>query len=207
MNMTLKNKLFLLLSLTCTFVVPVTHAQEIDTTYINYRQPKKFKIAALEISGTQYLDKNIIRSLTGLKVGDQISIPGDEITKCIKNLWKQGLFGDVQIYADKFDGENIHLTVSILEKPRLNDITVKGLKKSEADDIKKKLDLLKGKPLTEALKLNIKNTITDQFEEKSYLHPVIDIVEKKDEGLLNSTSVIVNVDKGSKVKINCRIYS
>jgi outer membrane protein insertion porin family len=202
MNMTLKNKLFLLLSLTCTFVVPVTHAQEIDTTYINYRQPKKFKIAALEISGTQYLDKNIIRSLTGLKVGDQISIPGDEITKCIKNLWKQGLFGDVQIYADKFDGENIHLTVSILEKPRLNDITVKGLKKSEADDIKKKLDLLKGKPLTEALKLNIKNTITDQFEEKSYLHPVIDIVEKKDEGLLNSTSVIVNVDKGSKVKIN-----
>ncbi len=200
--MTLKNKLILILSLACTFAINVTHAQELDTTYINYKQPRKFKIASLEISGTQYLDKNIIRSLTGIKVGDQISIPGDEITKCIKNLWKQGLFGDVQIFADKFEGDNVYLTVSILEKPRLNDISVKGLKKSEADDIKKKLDLLKGKPLTEALKLNIKNTIKDQFEEKSYLHPEIDIVEKKDEGLLNSTSVIVNVDKGSKVKIN-----
>ncbi|MFN8236604.1 MAG: POTRA domain-containing protein [Chitinophagales bacterium] len=202
MKMTLKNKLILILSLACTFAINVTHAQELDTTYINYKQPRKFKIASLEISGTQYLDKNIIRSLTGIKVGDQISIPGDEITKCIKNLWKQGLFGDVQIFADKFEGDNVYLTVSILEKPRLNDISVKGLKKSEADDIKKKLDLLKGKPLTEALKLNIKNTIKDQFEEKSYLHPEIDIVEKKDEGLLNSTSVIVNVDKGSKVKIN-----
>ncbi len=200
--MTLKNKLILILSLACTFAINVSHAQELDTTYINYKQPRKFKIASLEISGTQYLDKNIIRSLTGIKVGDQISIPGDEITKCIKNLWKQGLFGDVQIFADKFEGDNVYLTVSILEKPRLNDISVKGLKKSEADDIKKKLDLLKGKPLTEALKLNIKNTIKDQFEEKSYLHPEIDIVEKKDEGLLNSTSVIVNVDKGSKVKIN-----
>lgn len=200
--MTLNNKLILILSLACTFALNVMHAQELDTTYINYKQPRKFKIAALEISGTQYLDKNIIRSLTGIKVGDQISIPGDEITKCIKNLWKQGLFGDVQIYADKFEGDNVYLTVSILEKPRLNDITVKGVKKSEADDIKKKLDLLKGKPLTEALKLNIRNTIRDQYEEKSYLHPVIDIVEKKDEGLLNSTSVIVNIDKGSKVKIN-----
>ncbi|MCC6582342.1 MAG: BamA/TamA family outer membrane protein [Chitinophagales bacterium] len=200
--MTFTKKIAILLIFGSWFLINNSNAQQIDTSIVNYKDPKKFRVAAVEISGTQFLDKNIIRSLTGIKIGDLISIPGDDITKCIKNLWKQGLFGNVKIYADKFEGENVYLTVDVLEKPRLNEITLKGLKKSDADDLKKKLDLLKGKPLTEALKLNVRNTIADQFEDKSYLRPMIDIVEKKDEGLVNSSSLIVNVDKGKKVKIN-----
>ena len=200
--MTFNKKIATLIVFSFWLFVHSSKAQQIDTAVVNYKDPKKFRIAAIEISGTQFLDKNIIRSLTGIKVGDLISIPGDDITKCIKNLWKQGLFGNVRIYADKFDGENVYLSIDVQERPRLNEITLKGLKKSDADDLKKKLDMLKGKPLTDALKLNIRNTIIDQFEDKSYLNPVIDIVEKKDEGLVNSTSLIVNVDKGNKVKIN-----
>ena len=161
--MTFTKKIAILLIFGSWFLINNSNAQQIDTSIVNYKDPKKFRVAAVEISGTQFLDKNIIRSLTGIKIGDLISIPGDDITKCIKNLWKQGLFGNVKIYADKFDGENVYLTVDVLEKPRLNEITLKGLKKSDADDLKKKLDLLKGKPLTEALKLNVRNTIADQF--------------------------------------------
>jgi len=168
----------------------------------NYKEPKKFKVAGIEINGTQYLDKNIIRSLTGIKIGDAVTVPGDDLTKSIKNLWKQGLFGDIKIFADKVEGELIYLSIDVQEKPRLNDISIKGLKKSEADDLKKKFELLKGKPLTDALKVNIKNIIVDKYEEKSYLNPIIDIKDKKDEGLVNSASLIVTVDKGNKVKIN-----
>lgn len=200
--MTHTTKNILLLTFGFLFFFYHASAQQIDTTVVNYKEPKKFKLAALEISGTQFLDKNIIRSLTGLKVGDAITVPGDDITKCIKNLWKQGLFGNVKVFADKFEGENVYLTIEVLEKPRLNEITLKGLKKSDADDLKKKLEVLKSKPLTDALKLNIRNTIIDQFEDKSYLNPVINIVEKNDEGLINSVSLVVNVDKGNKVKIN-----
>jgi outer membrane protein insertion porin family len=205
MQMTFKSIHFLLM-LGFWFLIHPLHAQQIDTSRVNYKEPKKYKVAALEITGTQYLDKNIIRSLTGIKIGDQISVPGDDITKCIKNLWKQGLFGNVQVLANKFEGDSVYLTVDVLEKPRLNEITIRGIKKSEADDLKKKLEVLKGKPLTDALKLNIRNTIADQFEDKSYLHPVIDIVEKKDEGLINSSSVVVNIDKGSKVKIDDLVF-
>jgi len=200
--MTFSKKNTVLLLIGFLFACHSSIAQEIDTTIVNYKTPKKFKIAALEITGTQYLDKNIIRSLTGIKVGEQVTIPGDDITKCIKNLWKQGLFGNVMVYADKFEGESVYLTIDVQERPRLSEITLRGLKKSEADDLKKKLDVLRAKPLTDALKQNIQNTIADQFEDKSYLHPQITIVEKKDEGLLNSASIIVNVDKGNKVKIN-----
>jgi len=172
----------------------------------NYKEPKKFKVAGIEINGTQYLDKNIIRSLTGIKIGDAVTVPGDDLTKSIKNLWKQGLFGDIKIFADKVEGELIYLSIDVQEKPRLNDISIKGLKKSEADDLKKKFELLKGKPLTDALKVNIKNIIVDKYEEKSYLNPIIDIKDKKDEGLVNSASLIVTVDKGNKVKINNMNY-
>ncbi len=200
--MTFSKKIAILLIFGFWFLINPIIAQQIDTAIVNYKDPKKFRIAALEITGTQFLDKNIIRSLTGIKIGDLIAIPGDDITKSIKNLWKQGLFGNVSVYANKIDGENVYLTIDVLEKPRLNEITLKGLKKGDADDLKKKLDLLKGKPLTDALKLNVRNTIADQFEDKSYLNPIINIVEKKDDGLVNSTSLIVNVDKGKKVKIN-----
>lgn len=206
MKMKFRLHLSLLLILGCWFVVNTAKAEQIDTTIVNYKDPKKFKVAAIEINGTQYLDKNIIRSLTGIKIGEAISIPGDEITKCIKNLWKQGLFGNVKIYADKFAGDSVYLAIDVLEKPRLNEITIKGVKKSEADDLKKKLEVMKGKPLTDALKLNIKNTIVDHYEDKSYLRPVINVVEKKDEGLINSMSVVVNIDKGSKVKIDDLIF-
>ncbi|HQG38496.1 MAG TPA: POTRA domain-containing protein, partial [Chitinophagales bacterium] len=200
--MILSKKITTLLIFGFLFAYHSTNAQVIDTAIVNYKEPKKYKIAALEISGTQYLDKNIIRSLTGLKMDENISIPGDEITKCIKNLWKQGLFGNVSVYADKFEGDKVYLTIDVQERPRLSEITLRGLKKSDADDIKKKLETLKGKPLTDALKQNIRNIIVDKFEEKSYLHSVVTIVEKKDEGLVNSASVVVNVDKGNKVQIN-----
>jgi outer membrane protein insertion porin family len=58
-------------------------AQQLDTTKINYKEPKKYRLTSLDITGTQYLDKNIIRSLTGIKVGEMITVPGDEITKCL----------------------------------------------------------------------------------------------------------------------------
>lgn len=200
--MTLKKYITLLLIFGSWFVANSAKAQQLDTTKINYKEPKKYKLTSLDITGTQYLDKNIIRSLTGIKVGEMITVPGDEITKCLKNLWKQGLFGNVQIFASSMQGDSIALVIDVVEKPRLNEIIIKGLKKSDKEDIKKKLDVLRGKPITDALKLNVKNTIVDQFEEKSYLRPIIDIVEKKDEGLINSSSIIVNVDKGNKVKIN-----
>lgn len=199
--MTLK-KYTLLWLIGCWFVAKPAMAQTADSVLMNYKEPKKFKVAAMDIVGTQFLDKSIIRSLTGIKVGESITVPGDDITKCIKNLWKQGLFGDIKVYASKVEGDSIFLTVSVLEKPRLNDITIKGIKKGDADEIKKKLEVLRGKPLTDALKTNIRNTVIDQYEDKSFLNPIIDITEKKDEGLVNSSSLLVVVDKGSKVKID-----
>jgi outer membrane protein insertion porin family len=205
MNIKINKYFFLTLLL---LVNTYTALAQADTTGTNevfildYKKPKIFTIEAVEIVGTSFLDKNIIRSLSGLKIGDKISVPGDDISKAIKSLWKQGLFGDIQIQASKIIEDKIYLDIVVLEKPRLNTITINGIKKGEKEDVAKKLDALRAKPITDALKANIKNIIADFYEEKSYLYPIIDVVEVKDSGLINSTSVIVNVDKGPKATIN-----
>ena len=66
--MTFTKKLSALLLIGFLFSFYFSEAQSIDTSLINYKNPKKYKLAALEISGTKYLDKNIIKSLTGIKI-------------------------------------------------------------------------------------------------------------------------------------------
>jgi outer membrane protein insertion porin family len=192
-----------ILSFNNTFAQETEPTKTSDNVFIlDYKKPQTFTIEAVEIIGTTYLDKNIIRSLSGLKVGSTITVPGDDISKAIKSLWKQGLFGDIQVQASKIVGDKIYLDIVVEEKPRLNTITILGIKKGEKEDIAKKLDALRAKPITEALKANIKSIVADFYEEKSYLYPIVDVVESKDSGLINSNSVIVNIDKGPKVTIN-----
>lgn len=178
-------------------------SQGLDSLTIDYSNPKKYILASYEVTGTNFLDKNIIKSLTGLVAGEEILIPGEDISKAIRNLWKQGLFSDVSVFINKIDGDKVHLEIRIQEKPKLStfEFSGKNMKKGTIEDYNKKLDILKGKPVTEALKLNVKNTIGDVLQEKKYLYPTITITEKKDSTLPNSAILMVNVDPGYKIKV------
>ena len=68
-----------------------------DTVSLN----QEYEIANIKVVGTTYLDGNTLVSLTSLKVGDRIKIPGDDISNAIKKLWKHGLVGDVKILIEK----------------------------------------------------------------------------------------------------------
>ena len=72
-----------------------------DAIEINYASPRELEIADIEIRWLQFLDNNALTSLSGLKVGDKIKIPGDEISLAIKKLWKQGIIGNIAIFASK----------------------------------------------------------------------------------------------------------
>ena len=62
---------------------------------INYSSPKEYEIAGIEVEGVEFLDNTALISLSGLKVGDKIKIPGDEISGALKKLWNQGIIGDI----------------------------------------------------------------------------------------------------------------
>lgn len=140
--------------------------------------------------------------LTGLKVGDRIKVPGEEITAAIEKLWKQGLFDDVQIVAEKIEGKVIFLQIQLKERPRLSKFTFKGIRKGEADDLRDKLKLAAGEVVTRNTLVRAQETIKKYFVDKGFLKVEIDIQEVRDTTKLNNVVLIFDIDKKDKVKIN-----
>ena len=127
-----------------------------DSTIVSFSAPKEFEIGGLTLSGANHLDQNVIILLSGLSVGDKVQVPGDKFSNAIENLWKQGLFEDVKITANKIQGSTIFINIDVLERPRLSKFSLKGMTKSEADDIREKIKLIKGKVVTDGLLSSLK---------------------------------------------------
>lgn len=172
-----------------------------DNLEIDYSNPSTYQIGGITVKGTQSLDPNAIVLLTGLSVGDQIEVPGLEISDAIKNLWGQGLFSDIQVNYTKVVGNKIFLEFIITEQPRLSRFKLEGVSKSEADDIREKINLYKEKILTKNLIYSTKTTIRNHFVDKGFLNTSVDIIQKDDTLFTNHIFLIIKVDKKKKVKI------
>lgn len=173
-----------------------------DLSEIDYTNPQEYIIGGVTISGVQYLDHNVLIMLSGLQVADRIEIPGDKIRKAIEKLWDQGLFENISISATKFSGELVFLNIDLQERPRLNRFSFKGVKKSEADDLRDKIKLMKGDVVTENVIIRTSNIIKKHFVGKGFLNTEVEIEQSRDSSRTNEVTLVINVDKNSKVKID-----
>jgi outer membrane protein insertion porin family len=164
---------------------------------------KEYIIGGIQTSGTQYLDDDLIIAVTGLSVGKTIKLPYDEsISKAIKSLWKQELFSDVSINVDKIVGDKVFLKINIEERPRISRWNFRGLRKSEAQEINKKLNLVKGKVLTDASKKESIIRIQKYFDDKGFGNVTVKTRERVDSLLANSVILTFDVKVGTKTKVN-----
>jgi outer membrane protein insertion porin family len=168
---------------------------------IDYANPKTYEIGGIDISGIRFLDQNALIAITDLKVGDEIEVPGPKITNAIKKLWDQNLLGDIEVGISKIEGRYIFLEFILKEKPRLSKFQINGVKKGEADDVREKIQLIRGKIVSDALIRNTQNTIRKFFTEKGYLNADVKIVQRDDSTLSNSVILVININKKTKVKI------
>tara|TARA_Y100000310_G_scaffold322063_1_gene380612 strand:- start:2317 stop:4923 length:2607 start_codon:yes stop_codon:yes gene_type:complete len=174
---------------------------------INYASPKEYEIADIEVSGVEFLDNNALISLSGLRVGDKVKIPGDQISTAIDKLWKQGIIGNVSIVATKIEGEKIWLKIELSERPRLTNYEFAGINKSQISELKDKIELVRGKILTDVVIKNTKLAVKRYLEGKGYLNAEIDIIQQKDTIRANSVSILIDVEKNQKVKVkNINFY-
>ncbi|MFK7953965.1 MAG: outer membrane protein assembly factor [Ekhidna sp.] len=168
---------------------------------INYSSPKEYEIADIEVKGIQFLDNNALISLSGLRVGDNIKVPGDEISTAIKKLWKQGIVGNISIYASKTEGEKIWLVIELTERPRLAKYIIEGVNKTKRGEIEGKLELGRGKILTDVVIKNTELTVQRYLEGKGFLNAEVNLVQQADSVLRNSANLKIVIDKGQKVKV------
>ncbi|HSG68277.1 MAG TPA: POTRA domain-containing protein, partial [Bacteroidales bacterium] len=146
-----------------------------DLTLIDYSAPKKYEIGGITVSGVEYLDQNVLIMLSGLKIGARVEVPGEDITNSIKKLWDQGLFEDIRITATSIQGDMIFLDIYLLERPRLTKFSFKGIRKSEAENLRDEIKIARGDVVTDNLLIRIKNIITDYFSGKGFLDTEVDI--------------------------------
>ncbi len=181
---------------------PVSVNPELNGIY-DTKSPKIYTISAITVTGTKSFDQNLITSISGLAIGDKVQIPGtDEFSKAINKLWKQNLISNVEIYLTNLAGTNLSVEIAITERPRLSDYDIVGVKKTEKDDLKKKIGLAKEKVVTENAKRNTVDVIKNYYDEKGYQNVTVKVKEEISKSAKNSMKLTFFVDKGNKVKVN-----
>ena len=169
---------------------------------LNYSNPQEYEVAGIDITGLKVLDKNALISLTGLRVGDKVKVPGDEISGAIKKLWKHGLVGDVEIKADKIEGDKIYLVIQLSERPRLTGFSFEGVKKGKETELKEDLNLIRGRILTDAIVRNTEITVKNFYVSKGFLNADVKVIQEADTVNRDGVRLRIKVDRGPKVKIH-----
>jgi outer membrane protein insertion porin family len=195
-------------------ISPAVAQQSADTTItsvdadllniFNQKTPKKYRVAAISVSGNRFFDENLLISIANINIGDEITIPGgDQFSKAITKLWAQNYFSGVEIYLTKLTGKDISIEIAVTERPRLANFNFKGIPKGQQDDLRGKTGLVPNRVVTENMKITASEVIRKYYAEKGFRETKVKIFEKKDTALDNNTLTLdFAIDKGAKVKIN-----
>jgi len=169
---------------------------------IPFDQGKKYILADVKVNGKISFNQQTVVTFAGLEKGQQITVPGEEISNAIKKLGKLGLFSDIDFYASKIEGDSIWMDLDIAELPKLNEVKFQGVKKSKTEDLIKDNGLTKGKIVNENLITTTKNYIENKYKKEGYFNTKVFIKTIADTTEGNQVKMLVNVDKGEKLKIS-----
>lgn len=169
---------------------------------INYAgTPRTLVIGGINVTGVEGYEDYMLSGISGLTVGQTITVPGNEVTNAVKRYWKHGLFSDVSIGADSIVGNKIYLNIYLQTLPRVSEINYIGLKKSEREDMEAKLGLLKGGQVTPNILSRAKFLAKKYFDDKGFNNADISIMQRDDVTNKNSVILDVVVDKKQKMRV------
>ena len=186
-----------------TFLPLSTKAQDVIVNpEISYAgTPRQCEIGGIAVEGVEGYEDFVLASISGLSVGQRVSVPGTEITDAVNRYWRHGLFSKVSISADSIVGNKIYLRFSLAVRPRVSTINYTGVKKSEREDLEQKLGMMKGMSLHPNVIDRAKILAKKYFDEKGYKNAVITITQRDDVTNKNMVILDVDIDKKAKMKV------
>ncbi|MCX6350375.1 MAG: outer membrane protein assembly factor BamA [Bacteroidetes bacterium] len=171
-------------------------------TVLSYAIPTKYEIAGIRVTGDES-EKTTVLSLCGLATGQKISIPGEDITDALRNIWKQGLFSDVKILLDKTEDNKAWLNIYVQTRPRISRYSISGLSKAQAGKIKEEVHISTGAIVTEQYKQGIIKRVDEFYTKKGFPNSSVVFTEKPDTSFgKNKILLDVKINKGKRVKIS-----
>ncbi len=169
--------------------------------FVDYSNPKEYTIADITVTGVKYLSRDALIMLSGLKVGQRIRIPGDEISDAIQRLWDQGLFSDVKITITKIEGDKVYLNFYLQEQPRLLNLYISGVNKTQEEEIRDVLDLSRGKKVSHSLLVDAEKKIKNYYAKKGYPFTEVTFKLVDDTMYQNVVNLYIRIKKNNRVKI------
>ncbi|SFN53723.1 Beta-barrel assembly machine subunit BamA [Bizionia echini] len=194
-------KTYIGLFFTFLFLVSInTQAQELQPAPTG----KKYTLGDVSVSGDTHFSAQTIITYSGLRKGEEIIIPGEKISEAIRKLWKSNLFRDINIYLLKTEGEVAYLEIRLYDLPELNELKINGIKRSKKDDIITENNLQNGVKVTENLVTTTKNYLTSKYQKDGFYNTKVHIntIEVPDSTGRPAVNMVLNVDKGKKVKVS-----
>ncbi len=208
--MRLKIFLLTLLSLLLVGTVLPTQAQTANDTIYSPRvlysaMPRTYEIAGISVEGAPNYDDYLILGYAGLKVGDRLTIPGDDITNAVKRLMRQTLFAQARIELEKTVGDKAWLKIVLRTQPRIADVKYSGAKKGEIKDLQERLQLVKGNQITQNIVNRIEDIVEKYYKDKGFGNATCNVRLREDLSNKNEMFVDIVIDKHAKVKVH-KIY-
>ncbi|MCH5345540.1 MAG: outer membrane protein assembly factor BamA [Muribaculaceae bacterium] len=201
--------LLLITTLTAVIAKAQTTTTAVDTIYnptvVFSSMPNKYEIAGIDVKGADNYETSTVINYTGLKVGDVVEVPGDELNQAAKRLWRQGLFSKVQIAIEKIAGNKVWLVLNLRQQPRISEINYIGIKKGDRDDLQERLGLMKGNQITQNIVNRAIAIIKKYYADKGFGNAVVKIDLRDDLSAQNEVIVDIKINKNDKVKVH-KIY-
>jgi outer membrane protein insertion porin family len=176
-----------------------------NPTMIFNGMPRTYEIADIKVTGAPNYDDFLILGYTGLKVGDRVEIPGNDITSAVKRLMRQQLFSQARVKVVKTYGDKAWLELELRAQPRISEVNYNGMKKGEREDLQERLQLMKGNQITQNIVNRVKLITEKYFSDKGFGNADVNVVLREDLSNENEMIVDINVDKHDKVKVH-KIY-
>ena len=169
---------------------------------VPFDQGKKYILADVVLTNKISFNDQTVVTFAGLEKGQEITVPGEQISNAIKKLGKLGLFDEIAFYVNRIQNDSIYLDLEIKELPKLNEVKFVGIKKNKTEALIKDNGLTKSKVVNENLITTTKNYIENKYKKDGYYNTKVNINVIKDTSAVNQVNMVINVDKGEKIKID-----
>jgi len=160
-----------------------------------------YRILGISVEGNTLADPTAIIANSGLRVGEEIAHPGDQVAEAIRKLWSLKIFDDIQIIVDRKVGDGVYLLIKVTELPRFERAEIEGNDEIDEDDIRKMINLVRGQVFPPQDIKRLTREILKQYEDEGYLLAKVNVTTEPVDSSGARIVLRIEVDEGKPVEI------
>jgi outer membrane protein insertion porin family len=166
-------------------------------------KPEVYKILGVSVEGNKTADAGAIIANSGLRVGDEITIPGRQSNEVLSRLWALRIFSDIQLLIENKVADGVYLLIRVKEHPRLERVEFSGNSNESDDDLLKKINVIRGQLITPLEIDKIAKTIKKVYDDDGYHQAVVtsELVPAPDANAAGRDILKLHIDEGHQVVV------